>query len=100
VGELVAAKRMERRMGDLVAQPYHSGRSGSLIRAAEVLTATGASAAVLAGRRNSPLTRLAGAALVTASALTRFGIFEAGRASADTPEHTIGPQRDRRRARG
>lgn len=94
-GELVAAKAMERRLGD-VAEPYRSGRSGTLMRTAEALTAGAVATAVLAPRR-SRLTRLAGAGLLVASALTRFGIFEAGMTSAMTPEHTVGPQRERLR---
>ena len=43
---------------------------------------------------------LAGAALLAASALTRFGIFEAGRASARDPKYTVGPQRERLQSRG
>ncbi len=38
---------------------------------------------------------LSGAALVASSALTRFGIFEAGRASARDPKYTVRPQRER-----
>jgi hypothetical protein len=38
---------------------------------------------------------LSGAALLAASALTRFGIFEAGMASARDPKYTIVPQRQR-----
>jgi hypothetical protein len=37
----------------------------------------------------------AGVALVAASALTRFGVFYAGRASARDPVYTVGPQRNR-----
>jgi hypothetical protein len=45
------------------------------------------------------LAALSGAAPVTASALTRFGIFEAGRAAARDLKYTVGPQRDRLRER-
>ena len=41
-----------------------------------------------------------GAALMAASALTRFGVFEAGRASARDPKYTVGPQRQRLREQG
>jgi hypothetical protein len=40
---------------------------------------------------------LAGAALVTSSALTRFGVFFAGLQSARDPKYTIAPQRERLR---
>jgi len=43
---------------------------------------------------------LAGAVLLAASALTRFGVFEAGLASAWDPRYTIVPQRRRRDRRG
>ena len=36
-----------------------------------------------------------GTALVASSALTRFGIFEAGMASARDPQYTVRPQRGR-----
>jgi formate dehydrogenase major subunit len=34
------------------------------------------------------------------AALTRFGVFEAGRASARDPKYTVGPQRQRLREQG
>jgi hypothetical protein len=37
--------------------------------------------------------------LVAASAVTRFGVFHAGRASARDPKQTIAPQRTRAAAR-
>jgi hypothetical protein len=39
-----------------------------------------------------------GSALLSASAFTRFGIFQAGMASADDPKYTVLPQRERIRA--
>ena len=45
------------------------------------------------GRRSRAVSALAGASLVAASAMTRFGIFEAGMASARDPKYTIVPQR-------
>jgi hypothetical protein len=48
----------------------------------------------LAGR-SRVAAALSGAALMAASALTRFGVFEAGRASARDPKYTVGPQRQR-----
>ena len=61
---------------------------------AEVLTAAGLAGAVLAGRSRLA-TAVSGAALVAASALTRFGVFEAGRASSEDPKYTVRPQRER-----
>lgn len=93
--ELTAENFLERRLGS-VAEPYHAGRSGRLMKTAKVLTACGLGAAVLAGaRRSRALSVVAGATLMTASAVTRFGVFEAGMASARDPKYTVGPQRDR-----
>ncbi len=91
--ELTAKTLLLRRLGE-IAEPYQSGRPGRLMELAEVLTAAGLAGAVLAGRSRTANT-LAGAALVASSALTRFGIFEAGRASARDPKYTVGPQRER-----
>ncbi|HEV2452299.1 MAG TPA: NrfD/PsrC family molybdoenzyme membrane anchor subunit, partial [Streptosporangiaceae bacterium] len=95
--ELVAKSLLTRRLGQ-TAEPYESGRAGRLMEAAEILTAGGLAVVALGGR-NRAATAVAGAALVTASALTRFGVFYAGRASARDPRYTVAPQRDRIRER-
>jgi formate-dependent nitrite reductase membrane component NrfD len=93
--ELTAKNFLERRLGS-VAEPYHAGRPGALMKTAKVLTACGLGAAVLAGaRRSRALSVVAGAALMTASAVTRVGVFQAGMASARDPKYTVGPQRER-----
>jgi formate-dependent nitrite reductase membrane component NrfD len=91
--ELVAKSLLIRRLGP-AAEPYQSGRAGHLMEAAELLTAGALSAAALGGR-NRVAAVLAGTALVASSALTRFGVFLAGRASARDPKYTVVPQRDR-----
>jgi formate-dependent nitrite reductase membrane component NrfD len=96
--ELVAKRLLLQRLGD-VAEPYETGRAGRMLRAAEVLTVGGLAGAVL-GRRNRAVSALAGASLLAASALTRFGVFEAGLATARDPKYTIVPQRRRRQLRG
>jgi hypothetical protein len=90
--ELAASELMKRRMG-LAAEPYETGRSGRLVRTAEVLTAVGAVGS-LAGR-SRVVAALSGACLVAASAVTRFGIFDAGVASTRDPKYTVVPQRRR-----
>ena len=95
--ELTAKNLLVRRLGE-IAEPYQTGRAGALLQTGEVLTAAGLAGAVLTGR-SRVLAVVSGAALVAASALTRFGIFEAGRASARDPKYTVGPQRDRLRER-
>jgi DMSO reductase anchor subunit len=97
--ELVTKRLLLRRLGD-IAEPYETGRPGRMLRAAELLTMGGLAGAVL-GRRNRAVSALAGASLLTASALTRFGVFEAGMATARDPKYTVVPQRRRRdRRRG
>ncbi|MFG1914728.1 NrfD/PsrC family molybdoenzyme membrane anchor subunit [Micromonospora sp. NPDC048898] len=89
----LGGRRMER-MG-LVGEPYRQGRSGRLVRAGDVLLGVGTVAA-LCSRRSRILSALSGAALVASSVATRFGVFEAGMASARDPKYTVVPQRDRR----
>ena len=100
--ELVAKRLLIRRLAATpglessrgLAEPYEEGRTGVVLRLAEALTAGGLAGAVL-GRRSRTLSALSGASLLAASALTRFGIFEAGMASARDPKYTIVPQRHR-----
>ena len=99
--ELTAKSLLMRRLGE-TAEPYHTGRPGQLMETAEVLTAAGLAGAVLSGGMRPGAgqrltTALSGAALVASSALTRFGIFEAGRVSARDPKYTVRPQRERLR---
>jgi len=97
--ELIAKRQLIRRLagseGQSLAEPYEAGTTGAVLRLAEFLTA-GALAGAVLGRRSRAVSVLAGASLVAASAMTRFGIFEAGMASARDPKYTIVPQRRRR----
>jgi formate-dependent nitrite reductase membrane component NrfD len=93
-GEMSAVKLLERRAG-LVAETYHEGRAGKLMRTAEGLTVAGVAGALSLGRRSRAAAALSGAALLAASACARFGIFEAGLASARDPKYTVQPQRER-----
>ncbi len=95
--ELVAGHQMERRLGAL-AEPYQRERPGHLMKAARVLAAAGAAGAVL-GRRSRALSVASGVALAAGSVLLRFGVYEAGMASARDPKYTVVPQRERLDAR-
>jgi formate-dependent nitrite reductase membrane component NrfD len=111
--ELIAKRQLIRRLagsegpsseepgseGLSLAEPYEVGRTGTILRLAEYLTA-GALAGAVLGRRSRAISALSGASLVAASAMTRFGIFEAGMASARDPKYTIVPQRRRSNFRG
>jgi len=91
--ELYGAHRAETELG-LLSEPYRDGRAGRLLRTGRALTAAGVAGALL-GRRSKVLSALSGVALLAASAVTRFGIFAAGVASAKDPTYTVVPQRDR-----
>jgi hypothetical protein len=95
--ELTASHRMMSRIG-IVAEPYHQGRGGAYVKAGEALTILGAIGS-LAARRSRIAGALSGAAMLAASAATRWGIFHAGLASAGDPKYTVVPQRDRLRHR-
>jgi formate-dependent nitrite reductase membrane component NrfD len=96
--ELGAEQLMERRLG-MIAAILHEGKAGKRLRLAKALTTAGAATAALLARRNRPAAIAAGAALLAGSAFTRFGIFEAGMASARDPKYTVEPQRERLDAR-
>jgi hypothetical protein len=95
--ELASFHLMTRRIG-MVAEPYHRGRAGMYMKAGEILAVLGV-AGSLAGRRTRAVSALSGAALLAASAATRWGIFHAGLASANDPKYTVIPQRERLRRR-
>lgn len=95
--ELVAMHKVEHDHG-IVSEPFHIGRAGTLLRLAKACTATGAvGAAVLGGRRWGAVA--SGVLLAAGSALTRFGVFDAGMASSKDPKYVVVPQRARMAAR-
>jgi formate-dependent nitrite reductase membrane component NrfD len=98
IGDVIATQVMHRRMDPVAAEPLHEGRSGALLGLSEGLAVAGGVAALLGGRRR-PVAVAAGLSLLAASALTRFGIFEAGIRSAKDPRYTIEPQKRRLAAR-
>lgn len=95
--ELYGAHRVETTKG-ILSEPYTTGRAGKLLRAGRALTAAGVAGALL-GRRSRVVSGLSGLSLLTASLLTRFGIFDGGVASAKDPKYTVVPQRERLAAR-
>jgi hypothetical protein len=95
--ELTAAELLKRRLG-MVAEPYEQGRPGRLMRAASRMTAGAALLSAVAGRSRVAAV-VSGATYVVASAMTRFGVFEAGLASARDPKYIVVPQKARVAAR-
>lgn len=98
IGDLIATRVMEHRMDPIAAEPLHQGRAGAMLRASERLAVAGGIGALLGGRHRG-LAALSGLALLGASALTRFGVFEAGIESAKDPRYTVEPQKRRLAAR-
>ena len=85
-------------MDPIAAEPLHQGKAGSMLKWSERLAVAGGLGALLGGR-NRMVAAASGLALLAASALTRFGVFEAGLSSARDPRYTIEPQRNRLAAR-
>jgi formate-dependent nitrite reductase membrane component NrfD len=97
-GDLLATRMMHQRMDPVAAEPLHEGRAGTLLRLSEGLAVAGGLGTLLGGRRRG-VAVAAGLALLAASALTRFGVLEAGIHSAKHPRYTIEPQKRRLAAR-
>lgn len=95
--ELAGSHTLEHRLG-LASEAYREEGPARLMGAARALTAAGAVGALL-GRRSRTLSALSGLALLGGSLCTRFGVFEAGKASARDPRYTVVPQRERLDAR-
>ncbi|MHA3701219.1 NrfD/PsrC family molybdoenzyme membrane anchor subunit [Jatrophihabitans sp. YIM 134969] len=91
--ELAAEQVMQRRMG-IVAEAFEEGEAGRLMTAAKAATA-GAVVSAALGRWVPLLGRLSGLLGLAGSALTRFGIFQAGVQSAEDPRFVVVPQRER-----
>lgn len=97
--ELVAMHQLEEHLAQLrIDEPITSGQGAGKLRLAKALTIAGGVGTLLSGR--SRLAALvSGAALATASALTRMGIVEAGIESARDPQYTVRLQKERLEAR-
>jgi hypothetical protein len=98
MGDVVAMRVMEHRMDPVAAEPLHQGKAGAMLKWSERL-AVGGGLGTLLGGRNRAVAAASGLALLAASALTRFGVFEAGLSSARDPRYTIEPQKNRLAAR-
>jgi formate-dependent nitrite reductase membrane component NrfD len=94
VGDLVSEQLVERDAGrvERVARPLHEGRSGLLLKVAKVCTGAGLALTMISLR--SRRLRVAAGVLGTAGAIAvKFGITEAGTASAADPRATFHQQR-------
>jgi hypothetical protein len=91
--EVAASRLLEQRLG-LEAEAYTTGKAGRLRKWSEYLTVGGALVTAVAGRSRTAAA-MSGAALLTGSALQRFGVFEAGIESTRDPRYVVVPQRER-----
>ncbi|OAV61232.1 NrfD/PsrC family molybdoenzyme membrane anchor subunit [Enteractinococcus helveticum] len=100
--ELYFSEKLTADMHPVEAEPLQTGRPARKLRWAQALTIAGGVGAALLGR-NRIAAMASGAALASASYLTRSAILEAGINSTKDPRHVVEPQRDRlaaRRAQG
>ncbi|MBX9642447.1 MAG: nitrite reductase, partial [Mycobacteriaceae bacterium] len=98
VSDLISARITEYRMDPVTREPLHQGRPGRLLQCSEILAAAGGLGALFGGGHRGAAA-LSGVTLLTASAMLRFGFFEAGLESARDPRYTIEPQKRRLAAR-
>jgi hypothetical protein len=98
ISEIATTKVMERAMDPVLVEPLHHGAAGTMLKWSERLVIAGGVGALLGGR-NRIMAAASGLALMAGSALTRFGVFEAGMHSAKDPRYTIEPQKRRLAAR-
>ena len=99
--ELALMARMEHRVG-MVGEVYSQGRAGTLLRLSRVALGLGGVGALVAprlGRASRAASVACGLLLNAGAALTRFGVYEGGVASAKDPKYTVVPQRERLEAR-
>lgn len=101
-GDVIGMHLTKASMHPLEAEPLEEGEPGRKLRWAERLAVAGGIGTLLGGR-NRWIAAASGAALAAASALTRFGVLEAGIESVKDPRRVLVPQRERlakRRAEG
>ena len=91
--EFAAYGLMNSKLG-FVGEPLHTGRPGQLMQASKACTIGGMATLALFGRWR-PAAVVGGLALNAGSAFLRFGITEAGIASAKDPAYVVVPQRQR-----
>lgn len=101
-GDMLSLKAMKKEMHPVEWEPFEKGKAGKKMHLAEKFLIAGAVTGLFA-RKHRAIAIASGACLATASALTRFGILDAGFESARDPKYTVIPQKDRlakRRAKG
>ena len=97
-GDVARMHRMKESMHPLEREPLETGTPGKLLTWAERLAIAGGIGTLLGGR-SRVIAAASGAALLTASALTRFGVLNAGLESVKDPRRVVAPQQARLAAR-
>ncbi|OFT63068.1 nitrite reductase [Brachybacterium sp. HMSC06H03] len=97
-GDVASMHLMKESMHPLEREPLETGTPGKLLTWAERLAIAGGIGTLLGGR-SRVIAAASGAALLTASALTRFGVLNAGLESVKDPRRVIEPQKARLAAR-
>ncbi|MCZ4325558.1 NrfD/PsrC family molybdoenzyme membrane anchor subunit [Brachybacterium paraconglomeratum] len=97
-GDVASMHLMKETMHPLEREPLETGTPGKLLTWAERLAIAGGVGTLLGGR-SRVIAAASGAALLTASALTRFGVLNAGLESVKDPRRVIEPQKARLAAR-
>jgi hypothetical protein len=92
--ELGASRSMEKRLGQLVGEPYHQGAAGRFAKLATGCTAGGAALVAITGRKRLG-SMFGGGLLLAGSLFERFAVYRAGSQSASDPKYTVLPQRER-----
>lgn len=97
-GDVASMHLMKESMHPLEREPLETGTPGKLLTWAERLAIAGGIGTLLGGR-SRVVAAASGAALLTVSALTRFGVLNAGLESVKDPRRVIEPQKARLAAR-
>jgi hypothetical protein len=85
---------MERRLGELIAEPFQRGKAARFTKLAKGLTSAGVALMAVGGRRRGGAAA-AGVCLLAGSVCERFAVYHAGKISARDPKYTTLPQRER-----
>ena len=97
--EVGAAQVMERRLGKLLAEPYHQDEAGRYDKLAKALSGVGATVMGFAGRKRRSAAVAGGALILAGAAIERWSVFRAGFQSARDPKYTVMHQRERLESR-
>jgi formate-dependent nitrite reductase membrane component NrfD len=89
---LGSMKYMQNSLGELLSEPYHKGKSGSLQRASTMLGMAALGLGIVGGKSRF-LGRVAAGLTLASGLFERFAIMEAGKESARDPKYVVETQR-------